>query len=244
MAQDGVEVAEYLRRELHKERIGIIGVSWGSILGIHMAKGRPDLFFAYVGAGQIVNMRRGYAVGYPGLLTAARAKPDEGAVRDLEAIGPPPWDSVARLGVYTRTAMSFEGGSAYLLRLLGSVLCSPAYTLADFRNWIAGVQANESRFFGANLTGPIMAVDLPSFGTDFAVPVLLFQGDDDFITPTPIVRSYFDRIRSPWKQFVIIDGAGHTAMNTRSGDFGRLLVRWVRPLAREDIPEAAHWSPA
>jgi pimeloyl-ACP methyl ester carboxylesterase len=54
MTQDGVEVAEFLRAHLHKNRIILIGHSWGSFLGIHIAKQRPDLFHAFVGTGQLV----------------------------------------------------------------------------------------------------------------------------------------------------------------------------------------------
>ncbi len=46
MAQDGLEVAGNVRRHLHKPRIILMGVSWGTILGVHMAKRRPDLFYA------------------------------------------------------------------------------------------------------------------------------------------------------------------------------------------------------
>jgi len=52
MTQDGVELAEHLRTHLHKDRIVLVGHSWGSFLGIHMVKQRPDLFSAYVGTGQ------------------------------------------------------------------------------------------------------------------------------------------------------------------------------------------------
>jgi pimeloyl-ACP methyl ester carboxylesterase len=54
MTQDGVEVAEYLRAHLHKDKIVLIGHSWGSFLGIQIVKQRPDLFYAFVGTGQVV----------------------------------------------------------------------------------------------------------------------------------------------------------------------------------------------
>src|SRR6266851_1301855 len=44
MAADGIEVAEFLRKHLHKDKVILLGHSWGSILGIRMAKARPDLF--------------------------------------------------------------------------------------------------------------------------------------------------------------------------------------------------------
>jgi pimeloyl-ACP methyl ester carboxylesterase len=40
MVQDGVELTEYLRKHLGKEKIIILGHSFGSILGVRMAKAR------------------------------------------------------------------------------------------------------------------------------------------------------------------------------------------------------------
>ncbi len=56
MTQDGIELAEYLRKHLGKEKIFLVGHSFGSILGVRMARLRPELFYAYVGHG--TNCRR------------------------------------------------------------------------------------------------------------------------------------------------------------------------------------------
>ena len=40
MAEDGIEVSQYLADHLHKKKIIIVGGSWGSILGIYMAHDR------------------------------------------------------------------------------------------------------------------------------------------------------------------------------------------------------------
>ena len=41
IAQDGVEVAEFLRKHLGKRQVGLHASSWGTIIGIHMIKLRP-----------------------------------------------------------------------------------------------------------------------------------------------------------------------------------------------------------
>jgi pimeloyl-ACP methyl ester carboxylesterase len=46
---DGVRVSEYARRHLRKDRIVLMGESWGSGVALEMARIRPDLFYAYVG---------------------------------------------------------------------------------------------------------------------------------------------------------------------------------------------------
>ena len=57
-ADDGIEVAEYLRRHLGQDQVIVVGHSQGSIVGMTMAQRRPSLFRAYVGTGQIIDMAR------------------------------------------------------------------------------------------------------------------------------------------------------------------------------------------
>jgi len=83
MAQDGIDLAQYLLDHLHKDKIIVVGHSWGTILGIHMVKARPDLFYAYVGAGQVVNAQENEALNYTRVLGKAKALGDSKAVAEL-----------------------------------------------------------------------------------------------------------------------------------------------------------------
>lgn len=82
MRDDGIEVARFLAKHLDKKKIIIVGGSWGSILGIHMAHARPDLFYAYVGSAQMVNMRKNQSASYARVLELARAEGDQQAIGD------------------------------------------------------------------------------------------------------------------------------------------------------------------
>ena len=64
LTQDGIELAEYLRANLHKDKIVLLGISFGSMIGIKMMETRPELFAAYVGTGQFINAADGDALGY------------------------------------------------------------------------------------------------------------------------------------------------------------------------------------
>ena len=41
LARDADEVVAYLRKRLHKDKIVVLGYSWGTILGTRLAKRRP-----------------------------------------------------------------------------------------------------------------------------------------------------------------------------------------------------------
>jgi hypothetical protein len=104
-----------------------------------MAKARPDLLYAYVGTGQIVNEREDETLGYAALLAESRSRQDRHAIRQLETIGPPPWDSQSKFGVLTRQAFAYEQGAPSVLGIVGAVLIAPRYTLFDSWDWLAGL---------------------------------------------------------------------------------------------------------
>ncbi len=64
MVSDGIEVAEYARTHLNKPKTILIGYSWGSVLGLEMARARPDLFYAFVGTGQVMDTAESELAGY------------------------------------------------------------------------------------------------------------------------------------------------------------------------------------
>ncbi len=57
LAADAAAVAEIACRRLDAPKLVVLGVSGGSIVGLKLAKARPDLVAAFVGTGQIVRWR-------------------------------------------------------------------------------------------------------------------------------------------------------------------------------------------
>jgi pimeloyl-ACP methyl ester carboxylesterase len=235
MVKDGVEVAEYLVKHLHHEKIIITGGSWGSILGVYMAKARPDLFYAYVGTAQVVNMKQNPA-GYEKLLALARADADQRAIGELEAIGPPPWNALRKLGTLLRWQQVYEAKTGSLHTTPFSL--SAEYTgVKDRADYAAGEELSFVTFFGATLLGPIMEVDLRQLGTKFAIPVFIIQGQEDLRAPPEIAKSYFDRIDAPQKQFFVLPGSSHEPSRDSTDLLLKVLLEKVRPLALEHPTE-------
>jgi pimeloyl-ACP methyl ester carboxylesterase len=82
--------ASYLRKHLGKEKIIIVGHSLGSNLGTRMARARPELFYAYVGTGQVADATKNYTVTYEALLKKAKTLGDQQAIDELSHVGRPP----------------------------------------------------------------------------------------------------------------------------------------------------------
>jgi pimeloyl-ACP methyl ester carboxylesterase len=225
MTQDGIEVAEFLRNHLHKNKVILLGFSWGSLLGIHIAKQRPDLFYAYVGTGQISDMPKSLQMSYDYVLEKAQKANDAKSAKDLANIGPPPFDTMDKIGLFFQTLGKYECPSDQ--NLPRYALVEPDLSLWDIYNSVRGfTQVPTLRVYNE-----MLSANLPSFATDFHIPIFFLQGNLDERAQPPLAKEYFDQINAPHKEFVLLDGAGHFAVWTMSNRFLRELVARVRPLA-------------
>jgi pimeloyl-ACP methyl ester carboxylesterase len=227
MVQDGVELAELLTKRLQKKKLILVGHSWGSILGVFMAKQRPELFYAFVGTGQVADPPRNYAVAYAALLDQASREGNSRALRELTEVGPPPYKDGKGFQVQRRWANQFEGGDVFIASMLGFALAAPGYSLADINDWFEGQSVSAE-----HLVPQTSALNPKLLGGEFAVPVFIIQGADDFTTPTSLARTYLNSLHAPRKAFATIDGAGHFAVFTKQDPFLNQLRALVLPLKR------------
>ena len=207
LVADGIEVAEYLRKRLGKRTIILTGSSWGSVLGVHMAHERPELFAAYVGVSQLVNERDNLAASFAATLEAAQRRNDEAALATLKEIGPPPWINPRNFGRMRRVIRKYEGevsspGPAF----------QPAAEYASEAEraaYDAGEEISFIKYVGLKGDGMAARVDLPALGPEYALPMYFVQGEEDLLTRASVTRSFVDSLRAPRKKLVMVPRAGH-----------------------------------
>ena len=213
MVQDGVELADALRALLKKDKIILLGHSWGSVLGVLMAKRRPELFRAFVGTGQVVDLEVAHRVAYDALLAKARALGDARAIHELQEIGPPPYKDWRGYQVKRRWSNLYEGADAFIASMLGFGLSAPGYTLSDVNDWFDGQNLSAERLMPQQ-----RALASTVFTGRFAVPVFVIQGAEDFTTPTSLAKAFVNGVEAPQKRFTTITG-GHFEVFMNSSEF-------------------------
>jgi pimeloyl-ACP methyl ester carboxylesterase len=225
MVRDGLEVVEYLLGALQPAsgRVVLVGHSWGTALGVHMLKRRPELFSAYVGTAQLVNMRENEDYNYRWTLRRAELLGNTEALEAVRALGAPPfseWKSLQTLREWSDRLAEGDGDA-----LLPRPTPMPAgFTAADMPPILAGAE-----FTRRQLLGELYTIDLPALGLEFEVPMFFFHGTCDHYTPVELAERYFARISAPHKEFVQFAGCHHFVVMNRPGDFLRELVARVLP---------------
>ncbi|MBO0868399.1 MAG: alpha/beta hydrolase [Micromonosporaceae bacterium] len=204
---DGIELVEHLRQRLGQQRVVLAAHSQGTVIGVGMARRRPDLFHAYVGMGQMVDMARNESILYERLLARARAAGRRRVAQGLVALGPPPYADRAAWIRRLRYASALDPEwRAWQKLAIARVLLMPGYSVRDILGWFTDVMA-----FPQHLYQETMAVTPQTLGTTLGVPVLLLHGAQDAYAIPELAREYVEQIEAPAKAYLPLAGLGHLA---------------------------------
>jgi pimeloyl-ACP methyl ester carboxylesterase len=219
MVGDGLAVTEYLRRHLHRDRIVLVGFSWGSRLGVEMAEARPADYAAYVGTGQAAATQAvSDAWVYQHLLDRAAAADDARSLADLREAGPPPWSPEAGQKAY-RASAAYRGPELTLAESAKAAFTAPHWTTPD----VQALARGRSAYKATQLERDLLVFDPRSFGQSLTVPVIVIDGADDVTTPAPLAADWVRGLKARKTAFEVIPGAGHQALITHNAAFSALL---------------------
>jgi pimeloyl-ACP methyl ester carboxylesterase len=231
MTDDAAQVVQYLRRHYGKRKIFLLGHSWGTVLGTRLAQQHPDWFYAYIGVGQVVNVRKNEEIGFAFALREAKADHNDKAVRELESLAPYPGNAPLTLDrIATRSKWeTYYGGLAYGRKDFSFYAdaedLSPDYSQAELDAIGKG-----STYSLKHLLQPLLGVNFDDT-TDFRCPVILFVGQHDYTTSHELAEQWFDRIQAPSKHMVLFADSAHMVMQEQPGRFLMHLVTDALPLA-------------
>ena len=242
---DTEEVIQYLREYLDKDKLFLMGLSWGSVLGMHMVKRHPDWLHTYIGVGQVVNLMDNESVMYERLLSHAKKQKKDEVITKLEAIAPYPnpvcpEKSYADNAGYVRNELSRLAGESLMHHLLSDDAInminldraiSPHLSLTDLSN--AVFEINEGAFTAFNKE--LMNIDLPKeVGSLFKVPIFFFTGTHDWTTPGVLSDKWFSQISAPYKELIHFEESSHAVLNDEPGKILIALVNKVLPFANSE----------
>lgn len=235
MEKDTEEVVQYLRAKYHKDKIFVLGHSWGSNLGLLLAEHHPEWLYAYIGMGQMIDTRASETESYESMLAIAESRHDAEAIKELKGIAPyPELDGslvLDKVNVERKWVMKF-GGLTYNRDNYGYYYnaseLSPDYTDADLDAIGKGSQMSLTA-----LIKEFAAVDFENV-TDFKCPIVIFNGRHDETVSSKVTAAWFARVHAPVKKLIWFENSAHMMQIEQPGLVLMHLVDDVRPLAGKD----------
>jgi pimeloyl-ACP methyl ester carboxylesterase len=233
---DALAVIGHVRRVTGAKKVVLFGHSWGSQIGLTLARQHPEVVSAYVGTGQAVSNPRGGKLGYELALEAARKRNDATAVAALEKVGPPPYSKVEDFFVrqqyanppgYPQSDIEKEHNAALAKFMSAPLPPNATYIPSDAPKYdmFANFMETQKLMFQESAKFDAVA----TLGYRYRMPIYFFEGENDINVPVALAREYFERIEAPHKAFRVIPGAGHNTMSAFQAELLALFESEVRP---------------
>ena len=223
---DTLELSHALRRRFGGRKIYLAGYSWGSLIAARAVAREPELFAAYIGISQLVNIPEAERTLAAEALAKARRQNMDRAVRVLERTGPPPWKNLADKKLAKHWWARLEDplpNRMTTARFAALAFTSPAYTPLDFVKTAIGVKTSY-----APLDAYIYAADLFREVPRLDVPVWFFIGRHDTVVSDTVLARYYRVLQAPrGKHLVWFEQSAH-APHLEEPEKYRATMRAVR----------------
>ena len=233
MVADGEEMVAWLRSHYAKRKIFVLGHSWGTLIGLEVARRHPDWLHAYIGMGQMIYGRDNERLGYEWALKAARADHNADAVKQLLALAPYPRAdgsvSVEQIIAQREWVIHYGGltwGRPDFDYAQDAAKLSPDYTRKELSPE-DGIGQSLPRLLSAMTGYDVRGV------TRMDCPVFIFAGRHDYETPSELAVDWLAALHAPRKGLVRFENSAHMMELEEPGKMLVHLVGDVRTIAVE-----------
>jgi pimeloyl-ACP methyl ester carboxylesterase len=220
---DSIEVVVFLKKEFQKEKIFLLGHSWGSILGMLAINKHPEHFYHYFGISQVVNMKKSEELSYELLLEEARNQKNDKAIEKLMEIGKPPWSNLNHDRIHQKYLDVLRGGISHDGKLVKDIaiklLKSKEYNLFDVINYLKG-----QLFSVKTMLGELRKFEMENIIFKVEVPVTFIMGKYDLTVPHLPTQEFFHQLQAPSKEWIIFEESAHSPNYEEIDHFNSIIL--------------------
>ncbi len=208
--QDGTALVRSLLKEFRQEKVYLVGESWGSALGIFMAKEQPELYHAFMGTGQMVAFEETEKIDYALAMKLAKENEDQKIVDSLRKNGTPPYYGKS---VTTKSAVYLNYLSQRMARnpeiqnpgfQTIRDLSAKEYGILDKVNYLRGILQTFNQVYPQ-----LYEIDLRKDHAKLDIPVYFLLGKHDLNAPRSLAEDYYDKLAAPEKEIIWFEHSGH-----------------------------------
>ena len=227
LVQDAHDLVVYLLRRFDKEKLYLLGHSWGSVIGMLVVAAYPDLFHAFFAVGLPVNTEVEEELSLTFVKDTAKHEGNLAALGELKAISFP-YANRAELAIQRKWLARF-GGMLWRRELLGQIFDpqryanSPEYLPEDWKKRATGIG-----FSLGCMRTEISSFDLYSLVAEIKAPVYFFLGIHDHQVPFEASVAYFDFLRAPFKEIVWFHNSAHYPHLEETDRFAQKIAEILR----------------
>lgn len=192
LLDDALELVDWVRRAFERDRVHLLGHSWGGCLALLLAHRHPQALASVFALCPFINLERSAAVAYSAMIGRAQSRNDHAALTELRELGALPYaDLQSAMAVHTKWIIEYggmvHGGPERVGELFGRFENVPGYSASDYENAAKG-----QRFSGKHLVEECATLDVSALVPALEVPLTVGVGRDDLVNATEVTVGWFE----------------------------------------------------
>jgi pimeloyl-ACP methyl ester carboxylesterase len=204
--KDTHELIDHLLKEFHQPKLYLVGHSWGTALGFRISKKYPELLYAFVPVGPMINQFESERIALAAMKAKAQKDKNYIELKELNTVKIP-FENGEQLFYHRKWLLHFSGSKTIL-------------TKDHVVNW-------SSRWL--NLYNEASQENLFETLPEISCPVYFFAGKKDFQTSTVITTSYYNKLTAPKKDLFIFPHSAHAVPTSEPILFQQILIEKILP---------------
>lgn len=231
---DAIELSNYLRERFDEEKIYLLGESWGTILGVLAVQQRPDLYHAFIGSGQMVNVAETDRRIYLDLLAYAGQTGNTALSDAMLAYGEPPYADIPyanafAMDQYERLYQPYTPPQAYIERGKSSSI-GPFGLLGSEYNLVEKVNVLRGLIDMFTVMYPqIQDIDFRRDAAKLEVPIYILDGQAELAARRDLALEWFEMLDAPIKRIFSFENAAHAVAFEQFEAFRLILKDTILP---------------
>jgi len=225
--QDAYEVMLHLTKRFGKDKLYLLGHSWGSYQGLYLAQRHPELIHVYIGVAQGVDLLEQETLSHNYVVREAEKRKDKKVLGKLDKIGRPPYEDLFRaFNTKYSTLTRYEAfvyGETDQKKLFRPVRKSKEYGLFGFLKYGLGLFYHYRNLL-KNENENAWTISPMKDVLDLKIPVYFIHGEHDIVASKELLEKYVNVLRAPRKSIMYIKNSGHWMFLTASGEFCNSVI--------------------
>lgn len=235
LLQDIHEITLHLKNKLKKNKIGIMGHSFGAGFGALAVSTYPNDYSIHIGLGQPSNILRQNKETYDWVINSAKSDNNLSAVKSLnKAYGY--WDITDKKEFFSKMMIhkkwvghyggQIVGKTDFIPFMMDNLLCDE-YTIFDFIPYFLGMLAGGPASFEM-----MTKTDLKKQANIFKAPIVFITGRQDYNLGPAVLEDYFNSIEAPYKKMYWFDDSAHFPHVEEIDLFQTIMIKEILPIIK------------
>lgn len=230
------ELTQYLKKRFAKNKIILMGHSFGAGFGALVASKYPDDYCAYIGIGQPVNPVETDRLSYSWTFEQAKKENNQKALKELENVDGY-WTHKDQAGYFkgmmvNKRYVGYYGGQIVGERSFVPIvlkgLLSKEYNLFDYVPYLMGMN-----FSGKASWEILITADLIKQAPVFECPFILITGRHDYNVTPSLTETYFNFVKAPYKKQYWFENSAHFPHFEEKEKFQEIMIKEIYQLVSE-----------